>query len=313
MLINFYNKEKRKGRRIAINPGILFSWVTGNKQMDVTDNYRRVLCALEERYIQYKTDNNLYDFSDYPNCLYDHLIKYNERISSIDALFVDEFQDIDPIQYELFSLVDCDKKFFIGDAWQSIYMFRDADGAAFEKLHDFDHFNLWYNYRSYQVIVDYACTVYESLENDYRNWSVADVPFAKECNVICHRGSEQGSVFIIDSAENGYYINNKREVKKIRGFTNLKFCVDSIINGAMILCRTNKQVKALQEYGYTNVSTVHMAKGLEYDNVVYIDTPLRTLEDLNVAYVALTRARNHLAVVPWTWMETYASGVWDAY
>ena len=74
--------------------------------------------------------------------MYDYLIKYDERISSIDALFVDEFQDIDPVQYELFKLVDCDKKFFIGDAWQSIYMFRNADGAAFEKLEDFDRYNL---------------------------------------------------------------------------------------------------------------------------------------------------------------------------
>lgn len=313
MLVSFYNREKPRNRRIAINIGVLFSWVTGNKQMDVTDNYRRVLSALEERYIQYKSDNNLYDFSDYPNCLYDYLIKYDERISSIDALFVDEFQDIDPVQYELFKLVDCDKKFFIGDAWQSIYMFRNADGAAFEKLEDFDRYNLWYNYRSYQIIVDYACTVYRALEDDYMGHTVADVPFAKECNVICHRGNDDGSVFIIDSAENGYYINNKREITRMRGYRDLKFCVDAVIKDAMILCRTNKQVKALQEYGLQNVSTVHQAKGLEYDNVIYVDTPMRGIEDLNVAYVALTRARNKLCVIPWSWMETYVSGVWNAY
>ena len=105
--------------------------------------------------------------------------------------------------------------------------------------------------------------------------TVADVPFAKECNVICHRGNDEGSVFIIDSAENGYYINNKREITRMRGYRDLKFCVDAVIKDAMILCRTNKQVKALQEYGLQNVSTVHQAKGLEYDNVIYIDTPMR--------------------------------------
>ena len=65
----------------------------------------------------------------------------------------------------------------------------------------------------------------------------------------------------------------------------------------MILCRTNKQVKVIQEFGYTNVSTVHQAKGLEYDNVIVIDTAIRNLEDLNIAYVALTRARDEVMVM----------------
>lgn len=71
----------------------------------------------------------------------------------------------------------------------------------------------------------------------------------------------------------------------------------------MILCRTNKQVKAINEKGYYNVSTVHQAKGLEYDNVIVIDFPIKELEDLNIAYVALTRARNGLYVINWALFE----------
>lgn len=68
-------------------------------------------------------------------------------------------------------------------------------------------------------------------------------------------------------------------------------------NRPMILCRTNKQVKFLTDAGYFEASTVHQAKGLEYDNVIVIDSTITCTEDLNIAYVALTRARNNLFVV----------------
>ena len=65
----------------------------------------------------------------------------------------------------------------------------------------------------------------------------------------------------------------------------------------MILCRKNKEVKALQKLGYENVSTVHQAKGLEYDNVILTDFEVEGLEDINIAYVAMTRAKNRLLLV----------------
>lgn len=65
----------------------------------------------------------------------------------------------------------------------------------------------------------------------------------------------------------------------------------------MILCRTNKQVKYLQDNGYYECSTVHQAKGLEYDNVISIDSTICNTEDLNIAYVSMTRAKNKLFVI----------------
>jgi len=65
----------------------------------------------------------------------------------------------------------------------------------------------------------------------------------------------------------------------------------------MILCRTNKQVAAVGAIGYFECSTVHQAKGLEYDNVIVIDTTINSLESLNVAYVAITRAKNRVLVI----------------
>lgn len=68
-------------------------------------------------------------------------------------------------------------------------------------------------------------------------------------------------------------------------------------NRPMILCRTNKQVKWIQDKGYFETSTIHQAKGLEYKNVLVIDTTITGTEDLNIAYVAMTRARDNMFIV----------------
>ena len=106
------------GHPTKIKPEILYTYVTGNKKMDVTDSYRRTLEALNTKYINYKRNNSLYDFTDYPLYLLDKLEQYNEKIYSTDALFVDELQDVDEEQYYIFNRVEATKKFFIGDAQQ---------------------------------------------------------------------------------------------------------------------------------------------------------------------------------------------------
>ena len=595
-------RRKSPNRATRINIGILYSYITGNKNMDITDGYRRTLNTLETYYIQYKRDNGLYDFTDYPLYLYDVMNTYNEYIYNIDALFVDEFQDVDSTQFEIFEKVLSKKKFYIGDAWQcqpfgtqvmirtkdggqtkniedlevgdpvvfydqsqgyvsgtklphnailkrvekvekylykndylitiqsesglkstytsnhrtfvrfnrpqdkeahavylmcdnrgrfrvgkiplfyngqtsknknpwrdkmraegcskiwivkifdndhdarveetkisykyqipqtcwqlgkvswtqedidyiydglntfynaiiclqdyglnisyplldenvewqkrchftsnasseiyainiipefmsclvfgsntnhknlhaenivsvdrqfvpedepvfvcglqvdgetyvangiithnSIFQFRGADGAVFAKLEDFDLYKLDYNYRSYQEIINYACTVYEELRpivKEDEECYITQVMNCDESSILCDRGYG-GSVVIIDPFGNGKRIENK--VNYYIGSKEQKTTFDEFIKtNPMILCRTNKQVKAIQEFGYTNVSTVHQAKGLEYDNVIVVDTVIRNMEDLNIAYVALTRARDNMIVMSWSNIE----------
>ena len=186
----------------------------------------------------------------------------------------------------------------------NIFQFRGADGAVFTKLEDFDLYKLDYNYRSYQEIINYACTVYEKLKpavEDNEECYITSIDFADESSIICNRGYG-GSVSIIDPFGNGKHIKNK--VNYYMDTKRQKEVFDEFIKtNPMILCRTNKQVKAIQEFGYSNVSTVHQAKGLEYDNVIVIDTTIRNMEDLNIAYVALTRARDNMLVINWSNLE----------
>lgn len=298
-----------KSRVKSVNLNILYNYITGSKTMDITENYRRTLNALEARYIKYKKDNGLYDFSDYPQYLWDVMETYDETIKGIDALFVDEFQDVDTIQFQIFEkVVGTKKKFFIGDPWQSIYIFRSADGEVFNKLSDFELVKLKYNYRSYQEIIDYASYVYESFlplvmndDNELYISMISDLP--SESGIQCIRGYG-GEVVVVNPW--GRYICFKDGVTETLydGSALLEEMLTS--DKTMILCRTNKQVKALQEKGFINVSTVHQAKGLEYDQVIVVDTSISSYEDLNVAYVAMTRARDRLLIINWPQLESAA-------
>ena len=80
-------------------------------------------------------------------------------------LMVDEFQDINPVQYELIRLWNQNGRelFVIGDPDQSIYGFRGSDAACFDQLKaefpDLEQIKLVENYRSYAPILKAAQTV----------------------------------------------------------------------------------------------------------------------------------------------------------
>lgn len=294
-----------RARVKSVNIGILYTYITGSKTMDITENYRRTLNALEERYVRYKKENGLYDFTDYPQYLWDIMNLYDEEINNIDALFVDEFQDVDRVQFKIFEKVNANKKFFIGDPWQSIYIFRSADGEVFNKLDNFQFYKLKYNYRSFQEIIDYATTVYTRLydhaEEGDRDCYISQVMYSETSSVVCSRGyggkvvvvNPFGDCKVIYEEGNQHFSRMEDELSEMFG------------KSPMILCRTNKQVRALQDFGFTNVSTVHQAKGLEYDNVLVVDHPISSVEDLNIAYVALTRAKDNVLIISFAQLENY--------
>ena len=299
-IISDYSKQTRVR---SINEGVVYSFVTGNKNMEVSDRYRSTLMALERRYVMYKRMNGLYDFTDYPLYLYDILTVYNESINNIDALFIDEFQDVDTTQFKIFEKVNCKKKFAVGDPWQSIFVFRGADGEVFEKANDFEEYKLKYNYRSYQEIIDYAATMYLRLlpevEMDEEVY-ISMVMNKEPSGINCVRG-EGGYVYVVNPYGRCVCFH-KDNTDRVTDELAVK---DLFSRKPMILCRTNKQVAAVGALGYFECSTVHQAKGLEYDNVIVIDTTINSLESLNVAYVAITRAKNKVLIINWMQFEVF--------
>jgi ATP-dependent exoDNAse (exonuclease V) beta subunit len=265
-----------------------FFFIIYNMQQDVSDALKKKLQLVKDDYVAYKRIRHLYDFTDLPLYLYTKLMDYNETIEGIDALFVDEFQDIDPIQLQVFDLVTVQKRFYIGDPDQSIYLFRGACAEVFDDLKDFTTYTLEINYRSYQEILDFASTM-KKLANEDLIKHIGKVDDVERSHIKAKRGFG-GSVICINPPAMINYITNAdydNPVSAVRQELTLPY---------QFLCRTNKEVKKLQQLGYSFVSTIHQAKGLEFDNVIVIDFELSSEEEINIAYVALTRARNRLLI-----------------
>ncbi|MFW6029165.1 MAG: UvrD-helicase domain-containing protein, partial [Halanaerobiales bacterium] len=114
--------KRRNYSYVKVN--ILYSYIMGNYNMDISESLKNIFGSVLAEYIRYKRANGLYDFTDLPLYLLTKLEDYDEYIENIDGLFVDEFQDVDETQLELFNRVRASKRFYIGDPKQSIYIFR---------------------------------------------------------------------------------------------------------------------------------------------------------------------------------------------
>jgi ATP-dependent exoDNAse (exonuclease V) beta subunit len=281
------------GYRKKVDLQTLYDFILENKRLTISEISKRTYEALERRYIQYKRNNYLYDYTDYPLYLYNELNKYGEKIYNTDALFVDELQDVDAEQFHIFDLVEAHKKFYIGDSKQMIYAFRGASPHIFEEVQGFYEYTLHNNYRSKQEIIDYAVTVYNTIQEqldkgdfnctlNYFNWS-------KPCDIKCIRGN-YGKVFVANSFGQVNLVNGEIQ-------NRFKCIQEFLMLHPMILCRTNREVSILNSYGYYDCSTIHKAKGLEFNNVIVLDMDIDSIDDLNVAYVGLTRARDNLLVI----------------
>ncbi len=83
-------------------------------------------------------------------------------------VFVDEYQDVNPLQEKLISLLSA-RKFYVGDVKQSIYAFRMCDSSIFLKKYDAysygagDAVNLNSNFRSDKTILSFCNDVFSDI------------------------------------------------------------------------------------------------------------------------------------------------------
>jgi superfamily I DNA/RNA helicase len=266
-----------------------YMYMMGTINPDLHQNVRAKFDAIFTKYTIYKRTRYLYDFTDLPLYLKDLLEEYDEYIN-IGGLFVDEFQDVDPTQLEVFDRVIAEKKFFIGDPDQAVYIFRGATKEIFNKLVDFKVYKLDINYRSYQPILDFASSFKNQVED---KWWINKTTYAymREMQAIRGDGKGECQIFLdrrgrfFDMIINGPTLSAKEVFKE--QLEN---------NQYQVLCRTNIEAKTLQKLGLKNATTIHQAKGIEFKNVLLVDFELKNEEDKNVAYVGLTRAKDKLLV-----------------
>lgn len=216
-------------------------------------------------------------------------IQTNHRVKH---LLVDEMQDYSPVQYAALARLFPCKKTILGDVNQSV---NPNSSSGTEKIARIfpgaECVKLLKSYRSSYEITKFAQKI------------IPD----NELVAIERHGAEP----VIAKSKNG-----TDEINTIKSF--VKDFSKNDYNSLGIICKTQKQARNLYEKltadfsgvflltedslsfsGGINICTVHLSKGLEFDQVI---VPFATAENYKteaergLLYIACTRAMHHLAI-----------------
>lgn len=175
------------------------------------------------------------------------IIQYKKQYKYI---FVDEFQDTDPRQWQFVNSFTESSIFLVGDALQSIYGFRGSDCSIIKAISadsNWQVIKLCENYRSSAQICDFANGNTKYADDNYR---------------IAIQSNRQGStVNVIELKRPMYYTQNFMDLE----YTEILKFADQFNENSAILCRTNAEVSKITQLftsknilWYTNKYDEHM-------------------------------------------------------
>lgn len=126
----------------------------------------RLASRWQKEYRQYKDEHHLIDFNDMEKMFLQLLEKkevQRDITSRYTHLFVDEFQDSNPMQVRIFQeLSSLLNTVYVGDKKQAIYGFRGSDteltAAVADSIHDMEH--LEHSYRSVEPLVHFSNAIF---------------------------------------------------------------------------------------------------------------------------------------------------------
>lgn len=152
---------------------------------------REWLDGLDRRLERYREESGTLGFDDLIRLTYDFIVgnpQMREQVArQYRSVFIDEFQDTDPMQYEIFSaLFSNTPMVLIGDPKQSIYRFRGADVESYRKAEssglvgEQDRHTMERNYRSDGRVVDALHVFFSGMGADGFGKDFPRVTSAKE-------------------------------------------------------------------------------------------------------------------------------------
>ena len=147
----------------------VFTAESAKHQRDYASLIFRLACRWQKEYRQYKDEHHLIDFNDMEEMFLQILdIKEVQRdiVSRYTHLFVDEFQDSNPMQVRIFQkLSSLLNTCYVGDKKQAIYGFRGSDteltAAVADSIDDTEH--LEHSYRSVEPLVNFSNAIFSQV------------------------------------------------------------------------------------------------------------------------------------------------------
>jgi len=139
--MSFDNYQSESGYRVYKNQYMKIIEYARAKQINVLDSAAELeldihiddnlLLQIEQDLKDYKEFYDMYEFSDM-------LTKFVEKdlSPSLDVVFLDEAQDLNPLQWKMFYYIEaqCKRSYIAGDDDQAIYAFQGASPSEFINL-----------------------------------------------------------------------------------------------------------------------------------------------------------------------------------
>ncbi len=149
-----------------------------------------ILCLikkLNDRLLQYKKENDSYEFYDIALMAIQLLEKHPEVCEEIkqyyNEILLDEYQDTSDLQEKFMSLIENNNLYMVGDIKQSIYRFRNANPLIFKNKYDtYSHLekgikiDLVKNFRSREEVLDDINRIFNLIMDE----SIGGVDYKKE-------------------------------------------------------------------------------------------------------------------------------------
>lgn len=178
----------------------------------------------------------------------------SKYFSMYKYIFIDEFQDTDPLQWKFVSAFKDANVMVVGDALQSIYAFRNADSSIIKKLADSDEWTtikLFSNYRSTKQICKFANDLSSTYSSDsYRVAISSNVSGSKVSIKPYHIRS---FIEIVDTDALEIIYNQITENKG---------------KSVAILARTNAEVSEIQAFFKSKNITINSNSMLHVSNII---------------------------------------------
>ena len=157
----------------------------------------KILVGIAKRfctlYTEEKHSQCVADFADAEQGLYKMLKNHPEvkERTGLQLIIVDEFQDSNELQYEIFRMLSDNEKnlYFVGDIKQSIYSFRGAQPDVFSRVSEAENYTLLplnKNFRSKRCVTDGVNAVFDEIMTK----SLGGADYKKDSRLECGRGDE---------------------------------------------------------------------------------------------------------------------------
>lgn len=256
-----------------------------NNYVFTLDMDLKTYSAIRKSFAQKKVEMGFMDFDDLQLQIY-VLLKNNPQIREYvshmwDYFYIDEFQDVSKIQYEIMKMMlrDPKKLVVIGDDDQCIYSWRGADPNIILNIcgtYDIERFILSTNYRCGGEIVKRANI---GIKNNNNRFEKEMRPF-----------NEGGKINAVYSYDEDYYELSKKTFNKIK---------ELILDGAKqsdisVLCRNNAHGVILNQMLLSEGIIHRFKKDVSFHNN-------KVIKDLKVCVELASNTYNFNIVTPNLW------------